>query len=121
LTTIRKPDLIVLFFIAIQKPENSTLGHKSTIQKPDLWGFGMVTVFIFCLKECETSAGRKNNDSTSELSEDNVDFSTPDDALDDLSSGDEDEDDFTVLERGKRIATSIGKGFDFAGNKIPLL
>ena len=67
---------------------------------------------FFCFKECETSGARKSNDSTSELSDDNIDnvdgFSTPNDVTDDLSSGDEDEDDLTVLERGKRIATSIG-------------
>ena len=74
---------------------------------------------MFCLKECETSAARKSNDSTSELTDENIenidaDLSTPGDATDDLSSGDEDDDDdLTVLERGKRIATSIGKYYKY--------
>jgi hypothetical protein len=33
-----------LYLDAIQKPENSTTGHKLTIRKPDLSGIPIITV-----------------------------------------------------------------------------
>lgn len=64
-------------------------------------------------QECESAAARKSNDSTSELTDESENIATSSKDEDDISTDDDDEDDLTVLERGKRMATSIGKKTSF--------